>query len=112
MTSPHTETILIDGRPVSLRLTLGALAEIEDALSAETLTDLVRLLANPSVRHILAILPILLRAAGARPEEILSGDPDVNLGDVMGAIAKLFRKLMEGSPPGKTLPAGSGGALG
>ena len=104
--------LTIDGEQVPVRLTLGALAEIEDALGADTLSDLARMLANPSVRQILLILPVLIRAAGGAAAVPRISEGTVHLGEAMRVMAHLFRDLMTGEVPGKPNPPGPDGAPG
>lgn len=56
----------VDGRVVTLRLTLGALAELEAALSAEGLVDLAERLERGGVRSadVIAVLTAGFRGAG------------------------------------------------
>jgi hypothetical protein len=57
---------VIDGRPVTLRLTLGALAELEEAMGAEGLADMAdRIEAGRlRARDVVAVLAAGLRGAG------------------------------------------------
>lgn len=59
---------VIDGETRTLRLTLGALAELEDALGAEGLVDLAGRLEGGGLRarDVIAVLAAGLRGAGAR----------------------------------------------
>lgn len=109
---PGTISVRIDGEDVPVRLTLGALAEIEDLLKADSLMDLARLLANPSATQVLGILAVLLRAAGRERTVEQLGTADLHLGEVLRAMAALFRDLMGGDLPGKPNPAVPGGAPG
>ncbi|GGD09133.1 hypothetical protein GCM10011342_17470 [Aquisalinus flavus] len=54
----------IDGEVHTLRLTLGALAQIETALGTDDLAGLTARLANPSARDLLVILSALLGGGG------------------------------------------------
>ena len=68
MTNPHAGdvTLEIDGVPHRLRLTLGALAELEAALGAETILDLVARFEEGrfSGRDVLALIVAGLRGGG------------------------------------------------
>ncbi len=68
MTNPHAGevSLVIDGVPHRLRLTLGALAELEAALGAETILDLVARFEEGrfSGRDVLALIVAGLRGGG------------------------------------------------
>ncbi|MEM9233268.1 MAG: GTA-gp10 family protein [Pseudomonadota bacterium] len=108
----QTPFLEIDGEAVPVRLTLSALAEIEDTLGAETLSDLARILSNPSVQQIAAILPILIRAGGNAAAASRACDGSISLGQALRVMADLFRELMGGDLPGKPTPGGSAGRPG
>lgn len=61
-------TLVIDGEPHVLRLTLGALAELEAGLKADTLVDLVARFEDGgcSSRDVLALIVAGLRGGGWR----------------------------------------------
>lgn len=104
-------TIKVDGRDVPLKLSLGALAEIEEALGVQTLTALAERLASPSAGQLLLILKAMARAGGAPdPERIAAGR--VCLKEIMAALALLFREILEGEAPGKASAAGRDGEAG
>lgn len=54
----------IGGKSYCLRMTLGALAEIEDALGIECLDDLGGALEKPRAAHLIAVLGALIRGGG------------------------------------------------
>jgi hypothetical protein len=58
--------VVIDGQTRTLRLTLGALAELEEALGAESLVDLAGRLEGGRMRarDVIAVLAAGLRGAG------------------------------------------------
>ena len=60
--------LVLDGRPQTLRLTLGALAELEASLQADTLIDLVRRFEEQrfSSRDVVALIVAGLRGGGWR----------------------------------------------
>ena len=60
--------ITVDGHPIRLRMTLSALAQIEESLGASTLPELMTRLANPSAGQLLVLLRTLARAATASAE--------------------------------------------
>ena len=69
--------LVIDGQPRVLKLTLGALAELEDALQTGTLVQLVERFESGSCssRDVLALVVAGLRGGGAT----------VTAGDLLGA---------------------------
>ena len=105
-------TVTIGGQSVPVRLTLGALAEVEEALGADTLSDLARILMNPSAQQILAVLGVLVRHGGAEGWAERIGVGDIHLSEVLKTVADLFRELMGADLPGKPTPPGTDGAHG
>lgn len=113
------------GRRFRLCLTLGALAEIEAGLGAESLEALEARLARPRVRDLAVILAALLRGGGAEIEEgALLAEP-LDIPAASRAIAATFRAAglastpaaarPEAAPPGEAGappegPAATGGA--
>jgi hypothetical protein len=81
--------IVIDGERHALRLTLGALAEIEEAFGG--VEALAGRLAAPRALDLLIILHALLQGGGARLTlEALKG-ADIDLAEAGRAIARAFR---------------------
>jgi hypothetical protein len=82
MANPHAGEVAltIDGRPHRLKLTLGALAELESTLQSGGLVDLVSRFENEafSSRDVLALLVAGLRGGGwdGRAEDLLHADID------------------------------------
>jgi hypothetical protein len=68
MANPYRGEVdaVIDGAPVTLRLTLGALAELEAAMEAEGLVDLAERFDRGAMRtaDVIAVLTAGLRGAG------------------------------------------------
>jgi hypothetical protein len=100
-----------DGAPVTLRLTLAALAEIEEAFGAPDLPALAEALATPSAGQLARVLVAMARAAG-HPNADGLASADVNLREVMAALTLLFRELLTGEAPGKPSPRRSAGEAG
>lgn len=106
MTRPGESQIVIDGDAKTLRLTLGALAEIEETLGGGDFEALKARLANPNVRDILALLHALLAGGGAAvPMETLKRAA-IDFPAAANAIAETFRSLCaegggEAGAPGK-----------
>ena len=89
-----------------LRLTLGALAEIEGALGTEDLAALTTRLGKPSARDMLVILAALLKGGGNAMglEELRARSFDVKV--AMAAVARAFALGVggpgDGEAPGKS----------
>ena len=93
-----------------MRLTLGALAEIEDALGADSLADLAERLKHLGTGDIALVASALMRGAGAEisAAEVLKLDAD--LGALVGAIGQAFDAAgLGGSPPGGVAAGDEGG---
>jgi len=96
MTNPWRGEVrlTVDGRDYDLRLTLGALAELEEALGAGSLLDLVKRFdaGGYSSRDVLAILTAGLKGGRADPM------PDVAQGEIAGgpvAAGQAAAQLLE-----------------
>lgn len=85
---------MIDGRPATLRLTLGALAELEDGMGAEGLADLADRVEGGRMRarDVIAVLTAGLRGAG---RETTAGEVGAMsfAGGAAGAAAAATRLL-------------------
>ena len=88
--------LLVGGRRLALKLTLGGLAELEHALGAGDLAGLGERLASGriSARDIIGILSIGLKGAGHQlnEDEIAALPVDEGLAPVIQAIATLFTR--------------------
>ncbi len=103
-------SIEINGEEKPLRLTLGALAEIEDTLGGD-LGSLKRRLATPRVGDLLLILTALLRGGGASLSLETLKAAEIDLAAAADAIAKCFQGLeAPGKHPAPEPPASSGAA--
>ncbi|MEM6648689.1 MAG: GTA-gp10 family protein [Pseudomonadota bacterium] len=113
MTKMKSEAVVhVDDTPLPLKLTLGALAEMEEALGADTLAELAVKLANPSAGQLMLILRIMGKAAGEGEATARLDQGSVNLREAIGAVSRLFQDLMAGQAPGKPpleSDAGKGG---
>ena len=98
--------LIINGEEKTLRLTLGALADIETAFGGDAEALKTRL-KNPRVGDVVVILHALLAGGGAGLSLAALKASDVNLSDAAAAIAKAFEALGEsdGTAPGKSLSA-------
>lgn len=95
MAHPHDAEIMINGEAHALRLTLGALAQIETALGGGDFEKLQASLAKPSVSDMITILHALIMGGGAQMPLALLKASDVNLSEAAVAIAKAFSALQE-----------------
>ncbi|RZJ20355.1 MAG: gene transfer agent family protein [Brevundimonas sp.] len=88
-------TVRIAGKPRRLCLTLGALAEMETALGAAGLDDLVGRMRTLSARHLLAVLAALLRGGGEKALADNLADTSVDPRDAADAVARAFLAAAE-----------------
>lgn len=102
--------IAVEGRTVRLKLTLDALARIEETLGVTSLAELAVGLSNLSASQLLRVLDILARAAGGDGSEIAGRV--INLRDALSTLAKLFRGLLGMEAPGKPTTDMTDGAVG
>ncbi|VAW06618.1 hypothetical protein MNBD_ALPHA05-2349 [hydrothermal vent metagenome] len=98
---PGDAEITINGEPHKLRLTLGALAQIEDALGGDFDALQARLQA-PRINDVILILHALLTGGGAGLSLQLLKASDVDLAQAARAIAAAFQALGDDAEaPGK-----------
>lgn len=101
MTHPRGDVRLqINGEERVLRLTLGALADIEDQLGGGDLSALQERLKNPRVSDIIIVLHALIAGGGAPLAMEVLRASDLDLAQAGAAIAKAFSAL--GGAPGKS----------
>nr|GGI01498.1 hypothetical protein GCM10011355_32280 [Aquisalinus luteolus] len=103
----------IDGETHTLRLTLGALAQIETALGTDDLAGLTARLANPSARDLLVILSALLGGGGHDVAVDTLKSKSFDLKAAMAAVARAFALALgadDGERPGKPLSQNTGAA--
>lgn len=102
------DTILtVGGEPKVLRVTLGALAEMEAAFGANDLTSLAARLANPAAGDLLIILRALLKGGGCDVTENALARADLDIKAAIAAIAHAFALSglsANGETPGKPRP--------
>lgn len=87
---PGDGVIAIDGVDYPLRLTLGALAEIEDKIGQGSLDALRERLANPRISDLLTILQALLLGGGTVISLPVLKASEIDFQEVSGAIATAF----------------------
>ncbi len=98
---PSDAEITINGEPHKLRLTLGALAQIEDALGGD-FDALQARLKSPRISDVIIILHALLAGGGAGLSLQLLKASDVDLAQAARAIAIAFQALGDDAEaPGK-----------
>ncbi len=91
--------ICVDGQNHNLCLTLGALAEIEDALGGGSFEKLQERLKSPSISDVLIILHALLRGGGSAITLELLKASDVDVHKATKAIAKAFGSIEVNDDP-------------
>ncbi len=97
---PGDAQITVNGEPMKLRLTLGALAQIEEALGGD-FDALQARLKSPRISDVILILHALLIGGGAELSLKLLKASDVDLAQAARAIALAFAALGDGEAPGK-----------
>lgn len=85
--------LVIDGEARTLRLTLGALAALEETLGGGDFATLQQRLQNPRVADLLVILKALLEGGGRKVSIEALKASDLDLADAARAIARAFRAL-------------------
>lgn len=108
---PGDADILIDGRLHRLRLTLGAVVAMEEALGGGDFEALRKRLKSPSAADLILILHALLAGGGERMALDILKASDVDFREAARAIASAFRALGEEGEPGKPEAASAGAAL-
>lgn len=113
--SPHPgdAEIVIGGKPYRLRLTLGALAAIEEALGAGDFERLRERLKAPSVCDLLVILHALIEGGGERLALDVLKAGDVEFAKAARAIGAAFRALSDDAgkrPAAREAPASKTGS--
>lgn len=83
-------TVMVDGAPQTLRLTLGALAEIETGLALGRLEELSERLARASAEDLLVVLGALVRGGGGRFADADLRAANIDLGEAASAIGRAF----------------------
>jgi len=100
-TPPHNPwagevALVVDGQVIACKLTLGALAELETALGAETLVDLVKRFeaGRFSTRDVLALIVAGLRGGGwaGTAADVMAADIDGGVLRAAEAAAELLAR--------------------
>lgn len=83
--------LILDGKPYILKLTLGALADIEEEMQVETLQDLDKIFKNPSTKSVLATVSAMMAAGSDMPmkeaRRILADQSHLDLGPMMKSMS-------------------------
>ncbi len=90
---PGDATLRVNGEAVTLRLTLGALAELEDRLGGGDFSALARKLETTGVGNLLILLEALSAGGGRRLSSRELETADIDLADAARAVAKAFAAL-------------------
>ena len=98
---PGDAQLVIDGEPHTLRLTLGALAEIEESLGEGSLPDLAKRLEAPRAGDLLRILHALLRGGGADLTLAALSASDIDFPRAAAAVAAAFGALRDAPSEGE-----------
>ena len=85
---------VLNGRERRLRLTFGALAEIEGILGAQGLADIGARIRVMSARELVRVLTALLRGGGEDVAVEELEQAQVNLKAAAGAVAAVFRSAL------------------
>lgn len=93
----------VNDQTFRLCLTLGALAEIEEALGATGLADLGKQMENLSARSLISVLTALMQGGGSDVTDEEVSRMSLQIADVSAVIAKAFAAAM---------PEGEGGQNG
>lgn len=90
---PGDATLRVNGEPVRLRLTLGALAELEDRLGGGDLSAMTRRLEQPGAGVLLILLEALSAGGGRRLSPRDLDTAVIDLAEAAEAIATAFAAL-------------------
>lgn len=90
---PGDATLSVNGEPVRLRLTLGALAELEERLGGGDLSAMTRRLEQPGAGVLLTLLEALSAGGGRRLSAREWTTAAVDLTEAAMAVAKAFAAL-------------------
>lgn len=84
--------LMLDGVLRPLRLTFGALAEIETALGVVTLEELAARLRKPRASDLMVIIAALLKGGGCADAKERLAKARMNPGAAVRAVATVFRQ--------------------
>ncbi|MDZ7629691.1 MAG: GTA-gp10 family protein [Parvularculaceae bacterium] len=95
---PGDAALCVNGAHVTLRLTLGALAEIEERLGGGDLGALARRLEKTGVGDLLILIEALSAGGGRRLSATDLASADIDLAAAAAAVAKAFAALAPEAP--------------
>ena len=95
---PGDASVRVNGQRVTLRLTLGALAELEDRLGGGDFSELTRRLEKTGVGSLLILLEALSAGGGRRLSAHDLETAEIDLAEAASAVAKAFAALAPQSP--------------
>lgn len=90
---PGDAQVSVNGEAVRLRLTLGALAELEDRLGGGDFSALAQRLEKTGVRNLLILLEALSAGGGRRLTARELETADIDLAEAARAVGKAFAAL-------------------
>jgi hypothetical protein len=93
-------TVVINGEAKTLRLTLGALAALEERLGSGDFSTMQKRLEAPRIADLLVILEALMKGGGNPATLSQLSASDLDLAEAARAIAAAFRALSP-APEGK-----------
>lgn len=88
--------LTIDGRPRRLCLTLGALAELETAFEAQSLTELSERLTRLNANDMVAVLAALTAGGGEPMSALEVAQARIDPKTAAAAVAETFRLAFDG----------------
>jgi formyltetrahydrofolate synthetase len=83
-------TLMVDGRPRRLCVTLGAMAALESAFGAESIVEVAARLAAPSSRDLMAVVKVLAAHGGDSPDAVEFEKLDIDPTEAARAVAAAF----------------------
>jgi hypothetical protein len=106
---PGDAQLSVNGERVTLRLTLGALAELEDRLGGGDFSELTRRLETTGVGTLLILLEALSAGGGRRLSARDLETAEIDLAEAARAAAKAFAALAPHSSTSGSAEQGKGG---
>jgi len=92
---PGDASLLVDGRQVRLRLTLGALARIEEEVCGGDLGALETRFRKASAADLLGVLAALIEGGGETMSRDALARADIDMGAAARAVAAVFAAAAE-----------------
>ncbi len=92
-------SLAVGAETVTLRLTLGALAEIEDRLGGGDFSELTRRLERPSICQLMILIEALSAGGGRRLSVYDLQSADIDLAEAARGVAQAFAALAPQASP-------------